>query len=569
VGASFVRRAGVALAIGASLQCAPKSLAQTPPQPVAAPQINPLQAAERSVVRVVTISFDVNEQPSDVEFGSGFVVAPGRIVTNNHVIAGQLGAAEVKVFVIPEKDSGGRPLPATVENAWTDADVALIDANINAPPLPIATQIPQKDAVVHAIGYPGVTDSIRFLPIQQILSPAEPYVTPGSIALQSQTAVGGGHFDTIFHTAAVNPGNSGGPLVDACGRVIGVNNARAATLMDSNGSINTPEGQSSAIESTVLVRFLAGQSFSQASGPCVPPLDPAVQAKLDAAQAAIASKATARKVEESKLAEQAAQFHAATLVAGAIAGVAFVGALVGWLVWYLRRKRSGISGNLSGDTVGKAAAPAGGQTAHPIGVLGLALPITGAIALIVGISAIFFSMRAPPPPSAGNVVAQAAAAPVAVTTSAPAPVTNVSTPTPPPPPPFQRVSCTISAAESFNAAPGSETTGFTISPSQACVNGRTLYERTATGFTRVMRSDATDTVSVLEISGSLGTFRRRDYLLTPEQYAEVSAAAGPAPNRTCQTANASQLTQLHSAVTAFTSGMPFRQMTWTCATAAP
>lgn len=563
----IVRRLRAFGALGLSLALASTCPAQVPaPSQVASPA-DALQTAERSVVRIVTISVDINDQPTNVEFGSGFVVAPGKIATNNHVIAGGLGAVQVKVFVIPERDSGERPVPASVENAWTDADLALIDAPISAPPLPIALQIPQKDAIVHALGYPGITDEIRGLPIQQILSPAEPYVTPGSIALLSQTAAGGGHFDTIFHTAPVNPGNSGGPLIDACGRAIGINTARAATLVDSSGSINTPEGQSSAIESTVLVRFLTGQAIVQAFGPCVPPVDATVQAKLDAASAAIASEAAARKAAEDRLALQGRQDRNIGLAAGGIAGAGVLAAAISLLIWAFRRHQAPASPpDANAAPIAEVAKSSTGFGGAP----GVTLAVTGVVALAIGIAAIFFSFRSPPPfaGSQNQIVPS-------TTASAANVVMPVSTPTTTlpsalvTPSPFQRVTCSLSGAQSFNAPPGSETTGFVMSPAQACVNGRTLYERTSGGFTRVMRVDATNMVSVLEISPSLGTFRRRDYVLTPEQYAELTATAGPVPDRTCAATTAFQVARLRAAVAPFTSGMPFRQMTWVCAPTMP
>ena len=49
----------------------------------------------------------------------------------------------------------------------------------------IADTQPGKEATVRALGYPGVTDEVRKLPLTEILRPQEPYVTPGSIALFS------------------------------------------------------------------------------------------------------------------------------------------------------------------------------------------------------------------------------------------------------------------------------------------------------------------------------------------------------------------------------------------------
>ena len=202
----------------------------------------------------------------------------------------------------------------------------------------------------------------------------------------------------------------------------------------------------------------------------------------------------------------------------------------------------------------------------------MTLAITGVVALAVGIGAIFFSFRTPAPIATSQSQLVASTSPAAAAVNAAMPGAVQVTPLPnstPAPSPFQHIICTLSGAQSFNAAPGSETTGFVIAPSEACVNGRTLYERTSGGFTRIMRVDATNMVSVLEISPSLGTFRRRDFVLTPEQYAELTSTAGPPPNRTCAAATASQVARLRAAVAPFTSGMPFRQMTWVCAPTSP
>jgi S1-C subfamily serine protease len=282
--AAFMRRVGLALAAGLTLM-ASVALAQTEP-------VDPIRQAERSVVRVVTVSVDELGNPVALDTGSGFVVAPGKVVTNHHVVQGAATAARVQIFVIPDRDAGGPSQPAAVIQTWEEADLVLLGApNLQSPPLSVASVTPDKDATVHALGYPGVTDEVRNLPLSEILKPQEPYVTPGSIALFSSIAPGGQAIDTIFHTAPINPGNSGGPLIDACGRVIGVNTWGAGSQMGADGQITTPQGQFIATRSSVLAKFLSDSQVSVvlAGIPCVPAAVQTLQDRLANDEAAIAA----------------------------------------------------------------------------------------------------------------------------------------------------------------------------------------------------------------------------------------------------------------------------------------
>jgi hypothetical protein len=253
---------------------------------------DPLHEAERSVVRVVTISLDAVGEPVALETGSGFAVAPGLVVTNRHMVVGAPQAVEVETFIIPERDAGGQAERAIIKQTWVDADLALLAApGFGSPPMVIAEAQPGKEATVRALGYPGVTDEVRKLPLTEILRPQEPYVTPGSIALFSTVAPGGAKIDTIFHTAPINPGNSGGPLIDACGRVIGVNTWGAGEQMGDDGQMTTPQGQFIATQASVLARFLsdADVKASFGAGPCVPAPVQVLQDRLKSDETAIAS----------------------------------------------------------------------------------------------------------------------------------------------------------------------------------------------------------------------------------------------------------------------------------------
>lgn len=301
-----------------------------------------LREAERSVVRVVTVSLDETGQPIGLDTGSGFAVAPGKVVTNHHVVVGVAQAAEVDTFVIPERDVGGVARRASVTQTWTDADLTLLSAPaLTAPPMPIARLTPGKDATVHALGYPGVTDAVRNLSLGQILSPSETYVTQGSIALFSSVAPGGHSIDTIFHTAAINPGNSGGPLIDACGRVIGVNTWGADAQLAADGQVTAPQGQFVATRASVLAQFLADAQVSATliDGPCVPAADQMLQDRLRADESSIAGQKDliARlqtQAQDGASAERQLSRWLAVVTGALIALVAALG-----LAWLRRRPR--------------------------------------------------------------------------------------------------------------------------------------------------------------------------------------------------------------------------------------
>jgi serine protease Do len=340
---NWARGGAGALALAVALGLAAPLAAQT-----AAGPSDPLHEAERSVVRVVTISLDAVGAPVGVETGSGFAVAPGLVVTNRHMVQGQAQAVETETFVIPERDAGGQALRAFVKQTWADADLALLAApNLPSPAMVIADTQPGKEATVRALGYPGVTDEVRKLPLTEILRPQEPYVTPGSIALFSAVAPGGARIDTIFHTAPINPGNSGGPLIDACGRVIGVNTWGAGEQMGDDGQVTTPQGQFIATQASVLARFLsdAAVKASFGAGPCVPASVQVLQDRLKSDEAAIAGeKDQISRVEtELQVAEVKARQTSVTLsIVGAALGVLIVILLA--LRLRPRRPRAGAAG---------------------------------------------------------------------------------------------------------------------------------------------------------------------------------------------------------------------------------
>jgi S1-C subfamily serine protease len=166
-----------------------------------------VQRLEASVLKVTGVAEDCRRR---VE-GSGFVYADDRVMTNAHVVA---GVRE------PEVEVEGRQLPARVVLFDPARDVAVLAVDgLDLPALPVAPEPaePGDDAVV--LGYPEDgpfrPDAARVIRAQE---------ARGEDIYQSETVVR----DIYAVKGLVRPGNSGGPLVDPQGRVLGLVFAAAA-----------------------------------------------------------------------------------------------------------------------------------------------------------------------------------------------------------------------------------------------------------------------------------------------------------------------------------------------------
>jgi S1-C subfamily serine protease len=139
-----------------------------------------------------------------IVFGSGFPVGPGMVLTNAHVVAGTQGTTV--------RSSGGRSLTARIVLFDPERDVAILYVpRLALPPLNEAGA--QAGTQGAAIGYPGGGSET-----------AEPAVVNGQVQAEGRDIYGQNLVvRSIWITQAkVQPGNSGGPLVDLNGNVIGV-----------------------------------------------------------------------------------------------------------------------------------------------------------------------------------------------------------------------------------------------------------------------------------------------------------------------------------------------------------
>lgn len=203
--------------------------------------------------------------------GSGFIVSKdGYIVTNQHVIANE----KFITVLLP-----GEAVPGTPEDLVKlfvrghvaqllyyskTRDLAVLKIGpLNATPLTVSDATVSKNTPVTAIGYPGAADDIFRSPT------VDPTVTSGVVGrTYSAPLTDSGDAETIpviQHSAEINHGNSGGPLFDSCGHVIGVNTwGNSDRLMsgdDGKVYLRTASGVYYANSSLNLISFLRANNI--------------------------------------------------------------------------------------------------------------------------------------------------------------------------------------------------------------------------------------------------------------------------------------------------------------------
>ena len=177
-----------------------------------------ISATARSVARVVVVAME-DGAVSEFGHGSGFAVAPNRIVTNAHVVAmAAENPDQVVIGVVPSE--GNKSYGARLIAYDPNRDLALLElVQGRLPAAALYTGPFAEGGDVVALGYPGNVDLATARSAEDYITPQAPIRSQGNYSNERQ--VDGIH--ALLHTASIARGNSGGPLLDACGRVLGVN----------------------------------------------------------------------------------------------------------------------------------------------------------------------------------------------------------------------------------------------------------------------------------------------------------------------------------------------------------
>lgn len=182
-----------------------------------------VDAAARGVVRVVIIG-EEGGQPVPVSHGTGFAVSATRIVTNAHVVAEATQDDTLRIGIVPSEGAGGAFARVVAVSPRNDlAMLEIASGSLRLPPLALAGSVSSDLGEVAAVGYPMNVDLAQGLDMADIFRAQPPVKSRGFLSGERPSR----QFDTILHTATIARGNSGGPLLDPCGRVIGVNSFSA------------------------------------------------------------------------------------------------------------------------------------------------------------------------------------------------------------------------------------------------------------------------------------------------------------------------------------------------------
>jgi len=195
----------------------------------------PVMKANNSVLRIIT-----SYSNGDMASGSGFVVAGDKtkayIITNWHV-AVKDDPAYISVILNAEAE-----INASVEASDESRDLAVLKVAmpLGMDPLKLNRESAGKGDGIYAIGFPGGAD---YLSDDLALNQEDTTITDGIVsAIRKATlSENGAQRELLQISAAINHGNSGGPVLNEKGNVVGVSTYFVSDATDINGAVSVVE----------------------------------------------------------------------------------------------------------------------------------------------------------------------------------------------------------------------------------------------------------------------------------------------------------------------------------------
>lgn len=486
----------------------------------------------RSVVRVSLVQSGPGGETFYLHsFGSGFVAASGVVVTNWHVVMVAQDRSDISVWITPHEGLGDRPVKARVTWRNEGADLALVEVSgLRVPPAVIATEVPEHTETVYALGYPGLMCDILHCSADETIAPTTPDFSAGPITRFAERTPRGGDVRTIFHRAPISGGNSGGPLVDNCGRIIGVNTWVSGAMVTADGNIHSPAPVSIATHPEALIRLLnaAGAAYRAESTLCVhqPQVDPTLTAEIEGLKETINQAETEYREARSQ-AEQVALKSQAAARLWTMIGVSAVGLLIVAVAAFVVALRPMGRNKPHSDLTREASPTSAWLTRPPEPVearnLGrslrwvLVIPVSIAVAGVAG--GLVLLNR-----STGSPVDSSRAA-----TTSDRPQTDIETQSN-----LRVLQCVLDRTASYGQPQTSNNTTIEFDSGSGCVAGRTPYARSQDGnFERYLVSHAEPRVTINRISSDLNRFSQSSYFISDADWRWSREAASEIGSQVC------------------------------------
>lgn len=449
-----------------------------------------IDAAARGVVRVIIVDVD-GDNIIPISHGTGFAVTPERIVTNAHVVEEARQDGDLAIGIVPSDGEEAVYARLVSINARNDLALLATTKPMNLPPLTISGN-PQADSgQVVSVGYPMNVDRAQGLSAGDIFRAQPPVKAIGSLAGRRPSR----EFDTLLHTAPIARGNSGGPLLDPCGRVIGVNSFGA----ESGGA---DAEFYFAISTRELLPFLRANDITPQINalPCrsLADLDEEERARAEAAarraqaQAEAEERALARRRDEARRDIEFAIFEERDNLLALAFVFLLIACAAGGFAWLKHQRRNEEEGDEQ-----------------------RAMKIAAGIALATLVAALVAWLLRPSFSEADDRLQDLLREEMDAGDSGAIPTPSAA----------GALTCTLQPDRSRATGAVAQTVPFQWS-ADGCVNDRTQYGADGGAWTRVFVPDTEASVSVNRFDPATGEYRMDRYLLGREDMAAARAARG-------------------------------------------